>query len=287
MLDSRGLTVVKAGYGSFVGNLPLGVEAFADYPARIDRAFDPETGAALSEVRLRPAVEPLRLPRAIAATVSVERQLRPGLDAQISMTDRRSTRLATLRVPFESGLLAVGSTGVATYRELQLTIRRLWDRGQQLFVSYVRSSARGELNDFNAVVQGFDAPLLQPGGQARLMADAPNRLIAWGTFNLPRRVVLSPVVEWRSGFPYSALNERYRYAEAANGRAFPPFLAADFVLYKTFTVRKRSADLGIQVFNATNHRNPRDVYPVVGTPRSDEFANVVGPILRGYMLVKW
>jgi hypothetical protein len=286
-LDSRGLTVVKAGYGSFVGNLPLGVEAFADYPARIDRSFDPETGAPLSEVRLRPAVEPLRLPRAVAAIVSVERQLRPGLDAQLSVTDRRSTGLATLRVPFESGLLAVGSTGVSTYRELQLTVRRVWDRGQQLFASYVRSSARGELNDFNALVQGFDVPLLQPGGQARLMADAPNRLIAWGTFNLPRQVVLSPVIEWRSGFPYSALNEQYRYAEPANGRSFPPFLAADLVLYKTFTVRKRSADLGIQLFNATNHRNPRDVYPVVGAPRSGEFANVVGPILRGYMLVKW
>ena len=64
-------------------------------------------------------------------------------------------------------------------------------------------------------------------------------------------------------------------------------MATDMVIYKTFTVRKRSADIGTQIFNVTNHWNPRDVYAVMGTPRSGEFTNSVGPILRGYMLLKW
>jgi len=29
------------------------------------------------------------------------------------------------------------------------------------------------------------------------------------------------------------------------------------------------------------------VHPVVGTPRMGQFTNSVGPILRGYMLLKW
>ena len=280
-------TVLRAGYGSFVGSLPQAVEAFAGHPTRFDRVLDAQTGTELHTTILQPTVDRLRLPRARAATFQIERQLRPGLDGQIGITDRRSTRLATLYVPVSSGPAIVRSTGTGSYREVQVSVRKIWQQDQQLFVSYVRSSARGELNDFVALFQSLDAPLLQPGGSSRLPADARHRWIAWGTFNLPRRIVVSPVVEWHSGFPYSVVDERYRYLGVPNDATFPAFMAADFVVFKTFTVRRRSADLGIQLFNATNHFNPRDVYPVAGAPRFGNFTNSVGPILRGFMLLKW
>ena len=137
-----------------------------------------------------------------------------------------------------SGPAVVRSTGTGSYRELQVSVRQTWPHDQQLFVSYVRSSAHGELNDFAALFQTLDTPLLQPGGPSRLPADAPHRWIAWGTFNLPRRIVVSPVIEWHSGFPYSVVDERYRYVGTPNQGAFPAFVAADFVVFKTFTVRR-------------------------------------------------
>jgi hypothetical protein len=286
-LDQAGTTVLKGGYGSFVGNLPLAVPAFGSYPVRLDRQFDPVTGDIMRETALQPRVGRLRLPHAVAATFGIEQQLFPGLDALIAVTNRRSSRLATLHVREQSGELAVDSTGSARYREVQLSVRRSWEHDQQLFVSYVRSSGRGELNDFGALFQALDAPLIQPGGMSRLASDTRDRVIVWGTFNLPRRTVISPVTEWRSGFPYSVLNERYFYATAPNNRVFPTFFSADMVVYKTFTVRRRSADIGVQLFNLTNHRNPRDVYAVTTAPRFGQFTNSVGAILRGYMLVKW
>jgi hypothetical protein len=286
-LDASGLTVVKGGYGSFVGNMPLAAEAFGDYPSRIDREIDPDSGAVVSEKAFEPMVEQLRQPRAVAATIGIERQLMPGLDAQVSFTDRQSTRLPTLIVPAASGQLLIRGDGRSDYRELQVSARRTFEHDQQVFVSYVRSVSKGELNDFAALSQGFDIPLLQPGGMARLAADAPNRVLAWGTFNLPRRIVVSPVFEWHDGFPYSPVDMRYFYAGAPNSLRFPAFMSTDFVVYKTFTAKGRNADVGFQLFNATNHVNPRDVYPVVGDPRSGTFTNSVGPILRGYMLLKW
>ena len=83
------------------------------------------------------------------------------------------------------------------------------------------------------------------------------------------------------------MNERYLYEGAPNSRSFPAFISTDMVVYKTITVKKRTADLGVQIFNLTNRRNPRDVHPVLGTPRMGQFTNSVGPILRGYMLLKW
>jgi hypothetical protein len=64
-------------------------------------------------------------------------------------------------------------------------------------------------------------------------------------------------------------------------------VALDLIVYKTFSYRGRSADFGIQLFNASNHFNPRDVNPVVGASNAGLFSNSVGPILRGYMMIKW
>ena len=286
-LDEAGLTVVKAGYGGFVGNLPLAVEAFADYPTRTDRSIDPANGAVLSERTWEPAVEMLRQPRARAGTIGIERQLFPSLDASVSFTDRRSTFMPTLEVPAQSGQMIVHGNGTADYREVQVSGRKTWKNDQQLFVSYVRSVSRGELNDFASLFSGWDVPLVQPGGQSRLAADAPNRVLAWGTFNLPQSIVVSPVVDWHDGFPYSNVDSRYFYAGTPNSERFPRFVSMDLIVYKTFHAKGRAADAGFQLFNATNHYNPRDVYPVVGDPRRGTFANSVGPILRGYILMKW
>jgi hypothetical protein len=281
------VTVVKFGYGKFVGTVPLGVPAFANYPVRVDRRFDADTGEQTDAIVLVPTLGEVHQPVAVAATLTVERQIKPTLDAQVVLTRRRSDRLATLRVPKESGLMIVESTGAAEYQEAQFSLRKTWPDDQQLFVSYVRSDGRGEINDFTSLFGFIDAPLVQPGAFARLSTEAKNRVLAWGTVNLPRRVVVSPVAEWRSGFPYSVLDHQYVYSDVPNTRRFPTFFAADLVAYKTVTVRGRDVDVGAQLFNFTNHRNPRDVYSVTNAPRFGEFANSVGVILRGYMLVKW
>ena len=222
---------------------------------------------------------------ALAATLSLERRLLAGIEAQLALTTRRSRELDAARA--QESCPRSYRTGAASYHEVQLSVRRTWEHDQQLFASYVRSRARGELNDFATVFQRLDSPLLQPGGMSRMSGDARDRVLLRGTFNLSHRVVVSPVTEWRSGFPYAAQILGDIYAGLPNSRSFPSFMATDMVVYKTFTVRNRSADVGAQIFNLTNDWNPRDVYTVMGAPRAGEFTNSVGPILRGYMLLKW
>lgn len=285
-LDSAGTTVLKAGIGHFVSRLPLAVEAFAQFPRRLERRFD-SNGQKTAEIAMEPGIGMLRQPRATAVSLQIERQLRPGLDIQAGVTNRQSSSLATLDVPSVSGPLMVRSEGTSTYRELQVSVRQTWPHDQQLFLSYVRSSSQGELNDYSSTFQNFDVPLVQPGGRARLSTDTPHRVLAWGTFNLPGRVVLSPVVEWRSGFPYSTLTMQQLYAGVPNGENYPAFLGVDMVTYRKFTAKGRHADLGIQLFNLVNHFNPRDVYAVTGAQRFGTFTNSVGPVLRGFMMIDW
>ncbi len=286
-LDESGATVFKGGVGNFVGKIPLAASAFGGYPVRIESLIDPASGQERSSV-FQPTVEQLRLPNAFAVTLQLERQLRPGLDAQVGFTRRSSSGLATLDVPRQGGPLAVSSNGRSTYKEVQVSVRQTWGRSQQLFVSYVRSSARGELNDFMALFTGFDQPLLQPGGISRLSADAPHRWLAWGTLNTPFwGIVMSPVMEWHSGFPYSVVDPQYFYLGEPNGGEYPAFFGVDMIAYKTVSYKNRAADLGVQLFNLTNHDNPRAVYPVFASSQFGTFANSVGPIVRGFMMIKW
>jgi hypothetical protein len=286
-LDAASRTVVKGGIGTFVGTLPLAAATFGRYPTRLDRSYEPETGSVVRNAMLTPAIGRLLLPRARTAVIGIERALTAALDVQAIFTRRDTSRLATVHVPEQSGDLLLESNGEGRYQELQLSARHRWPHDQQLFVSYVRSTSMGELNEFSSLFQAMDVPLLQPGGQARTANDARHRVLLWGTFNLPRRIVVSPVTELRSGFPYSNLTMRYHYAGTPHSENFPLFMATDMVIYKTFTARGRTADAGIQLFNLTNHHNYRDVYPVTNAPRYGTFANSVGPILRGYFLLKW
>ncbi len=201
-LDPEGRTTLKASAGRFVGRPPLGAQAFGQFPARLDRSFDLATGAVRSAVTYTPATRTLDLPRADAISLAVEQQLRPGLEAQATVRSRKGTRLPTVTVEPASATAVLAGTGDSHYRELQISLRQAWSAEAQLFVSYVRAWSRAESNDFGSTFTNLDAPLLEPNeSETPGVAEVPHRLRAWATFTLPHRVVLSPAVDWRSGFP--------------------------------------------------------------------------------------
>jgi hypothetical protein len=104
---------------------------------------------------------------------------------------------------------------------------------------------------------------------------------------LPHRVVISPAVDWRSGFPY-AIQDGYRhYVGGFNAARLPTYFAVDLTTFKTFDAFGRKLDLGLQVFNLTNHFNPRDVIAVIDSPRFGELTNNPGLTFGGYMQVRW
>jgi hypothetical protein len=173
------------------------------------------------------------------------------------------------------------------YRELQISARRTWTRDAQVFVSYVRATSDGELNDFGTLFTRLAAPLLEPGGMSLSPTDVSHRLRAWATVALPRRVVISPSVEWRSGFPYSIQDGYRHYAGSPNSERLPTYFAADLTAFKTFDLFARKMDLGLQVFNFTAHFNPRDVITVNQSARYGELTNSLGVTLAGYMQIRW
>ena len=134
----------------------------------------------------------------------------------------------------EGGDAVLASAGDSVYRELQISVRQVWSADAQLFVSYVHATTRVESNDFGSMFTNLDTPLLEPNDTASpAIADVPHRLRAWSTFTLPRRVVISPAVEWRTGFPYSVQDMYRHYVGGFNTERLPVYFAVDLTAFKT------------------------------------------------------
>jgi hypothetical protein len=151
----------------------------------------------------------------------------------------------------------------------------------------VHSDAQGEMNDYGTLYTNLDAPLLEPGANTAAPASVPDRLRAWGTVALPMRVVVSPAIDWRTGFPYSLQDEYRHFIGTPNSLRLPPYFSLDLTTFKTFDLFRQKMDLGLQVFNLTNHFNPRDVIAVVGSPLFGTLTNSVGITFGGYMQIRW
>ena len=287
-LDPAGRTTLKASIGRFVGRAPLGAALFDQFAARTDTRYDPATGTVLRTGTLTPAVGRLVLPRAVGYAVELEHQIRPGLELQVSGRIRHGSSLPTVHVPDTgTGKVWLQTDGESTYRELQVALHQTWRDNAQLFMSYVHAFSQGDMNDFGTLFTNLDTPILEPAGQAVLPSDVPHRLRGWATFGLPRAVTLSPAIEWRTGFPYSALSAYREIDGEPNGARFPNHFAVDLTTFKTFDVIGRKFDLGLQIFNLTGHFNPRDVVPVTTSTNFGNFSSSFGVTLGGYMQVRW
>ncbi len=118
--------------------------------------------------------------------------------------------------------------------------------------------------------------MIRSNERSLLSFDSPHRFVFWGEFNLQARFSIVPVVDVRSGFPYSAVTEERDFAGVRNraGR-LPSFNTLDLQVNRLITIpyTKRKARLGLEVFNLFNHFNPRDVQGNLASARFGQFFN--------------
>ena len=283
--DNKAQTAIKGSIGRFVGRVPLGAIAFDQLGSRVDVSLVP--GVGFVRRAFRPSLGELKLPEADMASIEVEHRVLPTLELQVAFRRRTGFDLPTVEVSPRGGETSLSSTGTSVYKEFAVSLRQTWRADRELFVSYVRSSSIGNVNDYGTLITNLDAPLFEAAGQAPMPTDTPHRLRSWATFQFPNEIVVSPAVEWRTGFPYSNYDLYRHYIGQANSERFPNYFSLDITAFKTFDIFSRKWDLGLQFFNVTSHFNPRDVISVFGSPLNGQFTNSFGVTLGGYMRVRW
>jgi hypothetical protein len=170
------------------------------------------------------------------------------------------------------GANLLSGTGQSRYRQFETTAKIRLKADGQLFLSYVRSKARGDLNDFSNFLGSFPAAILRPNQFSNLPTDLPNRFLAWGVIRLPLAFRIGPSIEYRNGFPYAPTDAAQNYVGVPYASKFPTFFSVDSRFSKDFAVnQKYTVRLSVSSYNLTNHFNPEAVHANIGDPASGLF----------------
>ena len=260
-------TVIKGGAGVFTGNVPLNADSFEQSQARL-----------ISDVGLvRNQVDDkgLRTPTTRTWNVEVDQQLASGMTARIGYRSSRGSHDLVVDPLYDEGVLWLSSQGRTRSQEFETTLHQRFQQTGELTVSYVRSSTKGDLNDFVSLFGDVRDPIIRANEYGPQAFDVPNRVLAWSVVNLPRAITVSPTIEYRSGFPYTVVDEQQGVVGTRNGGGrYPALFTADLAVTKDVTLLKhRRARVGAQFFNLTGHVNPRDVQNNVDSPDYGRFAN--------------
>ena len=119
------------------------------------------------------------------------------------------------------GEIRLSSTGTSRYWELEVTGRYLGGERRDLTVSYVRSRGTADLNNYDQFYGNLRNPIVRPNEHNLIPTDVPHRLLVRGTIGLPGQWDFAPVLEIRSGFPWSAVDEFQDFVGAAQPRRAP------------------------------------------------------------------
>jgi len=147
---------------------------------------------------------------------------------------------------------------------------------RDISVSYVRSHGTRDLNDYDQFFGNFRNPIIRGNENSLSPTDVPNRLIVRGSVGIPGQWVFSPLYEWRTGFPWSAVDEFQDFVGERNrsGR-LPTVSTLDFTLARPWHFRKYRFTAGLKIYNVFDAGNERDVQANIASPDYGKFYNPI------------
>ncbi|HVS20631.1 MAG TPA: TonB-dependent receptor, partial [Pyrinomonadaceae bacterium] len=286
-------TVIRGGVGMFYDKVPLNIRGFSRYPRRTVTSYALDGLTITNQVEFRNVLvdsKPVAsldfrhsdrnagfVPLNLTWNIQLDQSITPRILFRANYINSSTKHIYIINPESDfNGISAnvLRSAGHATYRALELTSRFNFKKDDQIYVSYVRSRSRGDLNDFNSYFGDLGAPIIRPNQYSNLAFDVPNRLIAWGKVSLPQKASISPIFEWRSGFPFSVRDDQQNFVGVRNSdlTRFSRFLSLDVELAKEFQLTKKyGLRLSVLGFNLTNHFNPRDVHSNIADRQFGEF----------------
>jgi hypothetical protein len=150
---------------------------------------------------------PLTTPEAHVGNVEWDQRFGRRVLFKVAFLHREGSHEYVVRPAPETGELRLSSTGTSRYRELETTARYLGGERRDLTLSYVLAHGTADLNNYDQFYGNFRNPIVRANEHNLTPTDVRHRVLVRGTIGLPGRWDFAPVLEVRSGFPWSAVDE--------------------------------------------------------------------------------
>ena len=163
------------------------------------------------------------------------------------------------------------------YDAFQITLRHAFKRNYAILAAYTRSRAHS-----NAVLENnIDNPVFGPQAGGPLPWDAPNHFISWGWMPLVKKFDFVYSLDWRTGFPFSVVNQQQQLVGALNSRRFPDYFTLNTHLERRFTLFSYILALRAGFNNVTNRQNPTVVNNNLDSPQFLTFGGTEHRVFTG------
>lgn len=279
LLNDAGSSVLRGGYGLFFERTPsaAGAFKFGQYETFTDTRYAADGATPLGPPLTFVHVTDPRLRTARAATwdVTYEYRWKPSFSVHASYLDRQGSNelmLDTVRGG-SLGELRMQSSGRSTYRSFEAGFRYSHASRADLTTTYSRSLAEGDLNSFANYFDAMLWPVVPPHGYGPLATDVPHRFLARGRLLPAASWLIVGVADWRTGLPYSLVDEDLDFVGPRNATRMPNYLRFDLGLEHRFKIGKLQPWIGVRAYNAFNAFLPADVQANVTSPVFGSFYN--------------
>jgi hypothetical protein len=263
-----GRAILRGGFGKFTQRTPLNIDAFASFEPRTTSRFDRDGLPIGGPVTLTNRVDaPLRTPEAEVGNIEWDQRFGRRVLLKLAFLDRRGAHEHILSPDPAAGALRLASTGASRYRELESTVRYLGSERRDLTMSYVWARGTADLNNYDDFYGNFRNPIIRANERSLIPTDVRHRLLLRGTIGLPGKWDAAPVLELRSGFPWSAVDEFQDYVGPRNraGR-LPAVRTLDLSIARPWRFKKHRFRAGIRLYNLFGASAQRDIQSSTTSP---------------------
>ena len=279
----EGRGILRGGFGKFVQRTPLNVGSFPTFPSRSVTRFDVDGVTPALSYSLVNRIGDLRTPEAYVGNIEWDQRFGRRFLAKVAGLSRRGSHEYVLQPDVAAGELQLRSIGESRYRELEMTMRYLGGDRRDITLSYVHARGTADLNHYDQYYGNIPAPLVRPNQNGPTTADVPHRFLLRGTVGLPGGWDFAPVLELRSGFPWSAVDEYQDFVGPRNrsGR-LPVVRTLDFSLARPWRLFKYRFRGGIKMYNVFGAAAERDMQANITSPA---FGQAFNPVERSFSIV--
>jgi len=277
-LNQSGTASLHGGYGLFYERTPSVAGAFDQFEAPIDTRFAADGITPLGPPVVYRRVTAPDLEPAHSATwdLGYDNHVHHDFSYHLGILDRQGTHQSIVEpiVSAAGGEYLLSSSGRSRYIQEEVGVHLERGSHADVTASYVHSSAQEDLNSLLNFFDVIPQPIVGENQYGPAMADARHRFLMRGRLT-PGPWLFVGTVDWRSGLPYSVVDEDLEFVGDRNSQRFPTYFRVDAGVERRMTVKGLHPWIGLRVSNALNSFLPADVQANLGSPAFGDFYNSV------------